>query len=292
MHKLIIGGTGTLGKALLAALGSDRKHTCIFSRDELKQQELKKMYPECTYIIGDIRDKDSIDRVISSLTRHATIYHFAALKHIDVVEENAEEAVKTNFHGLVNAVESAKKHRIAKFVFTSTDKAVEPINVYGMTKGIAERYLLDFRKKCKHTSIYVYRWGNIIASRGSVIPYFASTIKELKTAYVTDVKMTRFWLRIKHAVDFILKGSPAKNYVDYPKDMKAAKVIDIVECIAGFYDVKKCQIIEIGMRPGEKIHEAIGYDCKGNLITSENAPQYSKEELKELIYPFLEALEK
>ncbi len=291
MTDLIIGGTGTLGEALLERLYyDDNGHDAVvFSRDELKQRDLKKKFPRLRTFLGDIRDHDSLARLYDQYNVNRT-FHFAALKHVDILETNIEEAVDTNILGLMNSAEAAISAKVPAFYFTSTDKAVLPINVYGMTKGIGERYLLDKNNKQRNTKFFVYRWGNIIGSRGSVIPEFMKTLRENGSVNITHNDMTRFWLKVEDAVDFMLKS------YDYPfygngvliPPMQSAKVRDIIlACNNLTTKTDGVKTNTIGMRAGEKIHEAISEENGVATRTSAGKefyePEYSIEQLQDMI---------
>lgn len=277
---LIIGGTGTLGHALLDKL--PHAETAIFSRDELKQQQLKKSYPQVTTYVGDIRDKDRLRQVISS---NQIIYHVAALKHVDVLEHCPEEAYKTNVLGTQNIADVAEEMGAKKVLFTSTDKAVLPINAYGYSKAMAEKILLA-RNESSAVDFLSFRWGNIVGSRGSVISYFLKTLIEEHKVYITDAAMTRFWMRIEDAVDFMLYGNHDLSCTNYPK-MKSSKVTVLARAIAELIDIPYYDVEIIGLRPGEKIHECMDADIN---LTSENARQFSLNELKKLLKPIVEKL--
>lgn len=280
MKNLIIGGTGTLGHALVEKLGPE---SCIvFSRDELKQQNMRKKFNGLKTVLGDVRDQQSLVNAMMGVQR---VFHVAALKHVDILEEYPEEAFHTNVNGVVNAANAAKICGVKNFVFTSTDKAVLPINVYGMTKAMAEKYLLQQNKEQSETAFNVYRWGNIIGSRGSAIHFFAKTLREQKTAYITNVNMTRFWMLIEDAVEFMLSYQDPHK-VCFPQ-MKAAPVIDVVRAVANILKIDEYKTVITGIRPGEKLHESLHYDFDFN-IKSDTAPRHSVASLEKMIRPLLE----
>lgn len=269
-----------MGNALLQRLNP--KDCVIFSRDELKQARLKKEYPEITTILGDVRDKDSLVR---AMKRIDVVYHVAALKHVDILEHNVEECIKTNILGTINSIEAAKENLVSKFFFTSTDKAVLPINVYGMSKAISENYVLSKNSPFLKTNFYVMRWGNILGSRGSAISEFARTLKDQKVAYVTHPEMTRFWMRIEDAVEFMLEHHPKSDKVLIPK-MKSAKTTEVIKAVAdclGIYDFKT---LICGIRPGEKIHECL-YSNHDFCIRSDISERWTHDELVEMIKPLV-----
>lgn len=269
MSVLIIGGTGTLGTEIIRQLGPKREVTCL-SRCELKQKQLKEQFPHVKCLLGDIRDVESLRRAIAE---SSLVFHVAALKHIDILEENPEECVKTNILGTSNVASLGVDYGVP-VVFSSTDKAVSPVNVYGMSKGISERIMLESGHVC-------FRWGNVLGSRGSAIHYFVSQIREGKPVNLTHKEMSRFWIRIEDAVSFMLRTHAQASGVMIPP-MKAATVKRVIEAIAEICHVKP--VIKItGLRPGEKIAESITLDLR-----SDQAAQYTDAELLELLAPFVE----
>lgn len=286
MKYVILGGTGTLGTCLtekLTRLGND---VVCFSRDELKQQEMKKRFPDVRYVIGDIRDKASLKPVLQGAY---AVFHVAALKHVDVLEANPTEAIKTNVLGTINVAEAAIEAGVEQVVFSSTDKAVLPINTYGMTKATSERYLLNLNAQQAKTHFSVFRWGNVMGSRGSVVHAFAKSIQDDGEVRVTDPRMTRFWIHINDAVDFMLENfqSAPNGEVMIPR-MKAAGVLDLAEATAKSVGVKKFSIKLVGMRPGEKIHEVL-FSSHDYCLRSDTAEKYSQAELTDLVRRSLSA---
>ena len=280
MKILIIGGTGTLGNCLVEKLYGKHDLT-VFSRDELKQQTMKKKYPDCRYIIGDVRHMSSL-----SMAMHGqdACFHVAALKHVDVLEDNPEESVYTNILGTINISNLAIKSGVKHVVFSSTDKAVHPINTYGMSKGISEKILLRKNETQKNTHFAIYRWGNVIGSRGSAIYSFVDSLMKEGSAYLTDESMTRFWIRIEDAVDFMLSTFMNSSGVMIPP-MKSASVKNVVDVISEILQISEYRTFVTGMRRGEKITEEI--DFGKDSATSE---QYTKEELKKLIEPVVQEI--
>lgn len=285
MRYLIIGGTGTLGKAILAKLYDPKKNNItIFSRDELKQKELKNLYPNIKTILGDIRDKEAVSKAIYG---HDTVFLFAALKHVDSAEENPFEAIKTNLLGVINVADACVENSVGYCVFSSTDKAVLPINVYGMTKAIAERYLMYKNRSQDITSFSIFRWGNILGSRGSVLNYFSHCLRNSLPVQITDSRMSRFWLRIEKASQYLLdhyKTAPEQDVVIPP--MKAAKLEVLLDAVAEEIGVEAYKITYVGIRAGEKIHECIesNHDF---CMRSDTYEQFSKEELRDQIRDLL-----
>lgn len=281
---LLVGGTGTLGRALLKKLNNNQ--VLVFSRDELKQHELRHEFPGVETMIGDIRDPKSVDRAMIGINK---VFHVAALKHVDVLEKNPYEAHQTNVIGTMNVAEAALRNKVQDFYFTSTDKAVLPINVYGMTKAIAERYLLNQNKDIPFSTTFkVFRWGNIVGSRGSAVNLFAKTLKEQGKVYITDERMTRFWMRIEDAVDFMLDHKPVNWNETQFINMKAAPVLKMAEAVACILGIDKFDVEICGIRPGEKLHECL-YSSHNECVRSDTAPQLSLDELCEMVGPLLEA---
>ncbi len=274
MKILIVGGTGTLGRALIKHYSkSDHQIFCL-SRDELKQQEIKKLFPKVKCVLGDIRHG-----IPYSLSNIDLIYHVAALKHIDVIEDNIKEALRTNVTGTINVAEYAINSKVPKVAFSSTDKAVYPINIYGNTKSIGERYLQNLNETQETTDFRVFRWGNVIGSRGSVIHAFKESLLKEKTIYLTHPDMTRFWIRLENAIKFLVDETerPTQKGVLIPK-MRSAKVSDIAMILANKLGIASYKTVITGLRPGEKIHE----DIDRNL-NSYNSERYTGTELYDLL---------
>lgn len=273
----VVGATGTLGQALLTLL-SELKHDVIgLSRDELKQAQLAPQFPQVSWALADIRD-------VSSLYPHFracdAVFHVAALKHVDILENNPMEAIKTNLLGTVNVVEACALAEVPTLAFCSTDKAVKPINTYGFTKGISERYLLY----CHEMGVLgasIFRWGNVVGSRGSFIDNVAKKLNAGEEIPITDMAMTRFWVDIDDAANFMIKNYDKTGEVHIPP-MKASKVIDMVVAIADVLQKPIKGFNIVGLRPGEKIHEAINATAFEEL-TSQTCEQYTASELRGLV---------
>ena len=256
---LLTGGTGSFGNEFVkTALKKFKKikKLIIFSRDELKQHEMKKLfsqekYPCMRYFIGDIRDYTRLKLATKEVD---FIVHSAALKQVDTAEYNPFEYVKTNVMGAQNIIECALENNVKKVIFLSTDKAVSPINLYGATKLCADKIALASNNyKGKNPCVFsVVRYGNVTFSRGSVIPFFKEKIKNKQTIPVTDINMTRFNISLSEGVEMViwsLKNSIGKEIV-VPK-IPSYKLMDIIKALG----VKKYKIT--GIRSGEKIHEEL-----------------------------------
>ena len=253
---LIIGGTGALGKTLISTY-SEFSDIMVFSRDEHKQVNLQKQYPNVTYQIGDVKDKDSILKAINSY-KPEIIINTAALKHVPICEVNPIESVQVNITGHQNLLDavSISNHKIETLVFISTDKACKPINVYGMCKAISEKIYMNFAKTTDIKTVIV-RYGNVLESTGSVIPYFKSLLDD-KTEYlpITDVKMTRFLLSLQQAINLIQWAYDSPNShgkIAIPK-VKSMKITDIATTLIDIYGYE-VELREVGIREGEKLHE-------------------------------------
>ncbi len=277
---LIVGGTGTLGTALVESLAGEDHDITVFSRCELKQSQMRQRFPEVRFILGDIRDPRSINQAMQGVD---TVFHVAALKHVEVGEENPVEFIKTNILGTVNVAEAALAAGVRNVIFSSTDKAVLAVNTYGMTKGISERYLLSLNQRQTPTRFAVYRWGNVAGSRGSVIHSFVRSLKENRGVTITDARMSRFWIHLDDAVDFMLTtyAVAARDRVMIPP-MKAAKVIDLASSLADILRIKDYAIAFSGLRAGEKIHETLESNHEF-CLRSDTSEQFTAAELKTLL---------
>jgi len=250
---LITGGTGSLGKALIKRLKQDNK-IIVYSRDEGKQALEFGHDLSIIRVIGDVRDFDKLN---VTLQRHKVDYiiHTAALKRIDDMEFYPDECVKTNINGSENVARAALENKIKKCILVSTDKACQPVNVYGSSKFIAERIFTNYDYHSTDTIFASVRYGNVIASRGSFIPLWLEMIKNTQTLKVTSEKMTRFLFTLDDAVDAVLgalensKGGevfvPQINSYTLPSCIKALEQITN----------KKANTTVVGLRPGEKLHE-------------------------------------
>ena len=256
---LITGGTGSFGNACAKHLYKKHrpKKIIIFSRDELKQfdmaNELNAPKSYLRFFLGDVRDQD---RVESALQGVDIVFHAAALKHVESSEYNPYECIKTNVIGTQNIIRAALKNNVDKVIFISTDKATNPLNLYGATKLAAEKLIIaanNIRGKSR-TILSAVRYGNVIGSRGSLIPILDKCLKnKTKSVPITDSKMTRFFITLDQGVNFVLSNL---NYMQggeifIPK-IPSVKIIDIAKVYA---PNKKIKII--GIRPGEKLHEVL-----------------------------------
>lgn len=269
---LITGGTGSFGKKCTKTILErfKPKRLIIFSRDELKQFEMeqvfsRKEYPCIRYFIGDVRDKERVHRAFHGVDY---VIHAAALKQVPVAEYNPFEAVKTNIMGAQNIIDVAIDQGVKKIIALSTDKAANPINLYGATKLCSDKLFIAGNSYVgrEHTTFSVVRYGNVVGSRGSVVPFFIDK-KKTGTLPITDDRMTRFWITLEQGVDFALDC--LKNMVGgelFVPKIPSMNIMDLATAIG-----PKCKTKIVGIRPGEKLHEVmITKDDARNTIEFDN----------------------
>lgn len=259
---LVTGGTGSFGKKFIKkVLQQDIKKVIVFSRDELKQYEMAQEFTDTRvrFFIGDVRDKDRLYRAFDGVD---IVIHAAALKHVGACEYNPFEAIKTNIHGAQNIVEAAIDRGVERVIALSTDKAASPLNLYGATKLASDKLFVAANSYVgdKKTMFSVVRYGNVVGSRGSVVPFFQK-IKDTGKLPITDERMTRFWITLDQGVQFVLDNIERMHggEIFVPK-IPSMKVTDLAKAIA-----PDCETEVIGIRPGEKLHEA--------MITEDDARQ-------------------
>lgn len=254
---MITGGTGSFGKEYVKTLLARYKprKIIIFSRDELKQYEMEQDYHQgcMRYFIGDVRDRD---RLIQAMNGVDYVIHAAALKQVPAAEYNPMECIKTNIHGAENVIHAALANSVKKVIALSTDKAANPINLYGATKLASDKLFVAANNIAGGhiTRFSVVRYGNVVGSRGSVVPFFKKRIAEgCDRLPITDVRMSRFWITLQQGVDFVLKNFERMQggEIFVPK-IPSVNVVDLARAIAP-------QLAHeiIGIRPGEKLHETM-----------------------------------
>lgn len=257
---LITGGTGSFGKRFVKRLIKyfNPRKIIVFSRDEFKQFQMQKefppdKYPQMRFFLGDIRDRDRLHRAFEGVDY---VVHAAALKQVPILEYNPIEAVKTNILGAQNIIEAAIDKGVKKVVALSTDKAVNPVNLYGATKLAMEKLFVSANAYAgaKETCFSVVRYGNVVGSRGSVIPFFKRLVEEGKRELpITDERMTRFWITFDEAIDLVLfalaESVGGEVFVPY---IPSIRIVDLARAIC-----PECKFKIIGIRPGEKLHETL-----------------------------------
>jgi len=256
---LITGGTGSFGKKFTKTILKnfpEVERVVIFSRDEFKQFEMSNMpefkgNPRLRYFIGDVRDKERLLRAFEGID---VVIHAAALKQVPACEYNPFEAVKTNIIGAQNIIDAAIDRNVKKVVALSTDKACSPINLYGATKLCSDKLFIagNFYVGAKSTKLSVVRYGNVAGSRGSVIPFFEKLIADgVKKLPITDNRMTRFWLKLEEAVEMVITAIDTMDGGElFVRKIPSMKITELATAMAPNLPTK-----EIGIRPGEKIHE-------------------------------------
>lgn len=254
---LITGGTGSFGKKFTEIILRDYKpnKVIIYSRDELKQYEMQQVFNQACmrYFIGDVRDRE---RLVTAMTNVDYIIHAAAMKHVPIAEYNPMECIKTNVHGAENVIQAAIECRVKQVVALSTDKAANPINLYGASKLVSDKLFVAANNYVGRPEprFSVVRYGNVLGSRGSVIPYFKELIKQgTDHLPVTDERMTRFWITLDQGVYFVIKSFERMQggEIFVPK-IPSMKMLDLARAMSEELPIKI-----VGIRPGEKIHECM-----------------------------------
>jgi UDP-N-acetylglucosamine 4,6-dehydratase/5-epimerase len=270
---LITGGTGSFGNAVLKKyLNTDIKEIRIFSRDEKKQDDMRQLYKndKIKYFLGNVRDKKSVDNAMQGVDY---VFHAAALKQVPSCEFFPIEAVNTNVIGCQNVIDSAIEYGVKKMIVLSTDKAVYPINAMGMTKALSEKVMVAKSRSNNHnTTLCGTRYGNVMASRGSVIPLFVQQIKTGEPITITEPKMTRYMMTLEDAVDLVLfafeKGKPGDIFV---QKSPAATIEILAQALLELYKATN-EIKVIGIRHGEKIYETL--INKEEMVKAEDLGNY------------------
>ena len=277
---LVTGGTGSFGQAILKTLaekGAGPKEVRILSRHEDLQHSIAHEYPQFKFLIGDVRDPARLAEVFRGVD---VVFHAAALKQVPDCEIHPMEAVKTNIMGAFNVRVAAIENDVESVVFISTDKAVKPVNVMGMTKSIQERIFARANLEVPNTRFVVVRYGNVLASRGSVIPLFHEQIKNGGPVTITHPEMTRFLLSLDEAVDLIFAAvRKAKRGETFIPRVPSARMVDVAAALIG---ERKIKTEVTGIRPGEKLHEI--------LISEEEAHRTVLQDSQYVIGPILPEL--
>ncbi len=279
---LITGGTGSFGRAFSRAVLNQYtpKKIIVFSRDEYKQwlmkSEFERFADRMRFFIGDVRDKGRLMRAFADVD---FVVHAAAMKQVPFCEYNPFEAVKTNVSGAQNVIDAAIDMGVKKVVALSTDKAVNPVNLYGASKMVSDKLFISANAYAgtKDTVFAIVRYGNVSGSRGSIIPYFRSLVENGQNQLpITDHRMTRFWITMQEGIDLVLQAlAQSKGGEIYISKIPSFKVVDLAKAIC-----PDCTMTEVGIREGEKLHEL--------MITKEDAASTHEYEHHYIIYPHME----
>jgi UDP-N-acetylglucosamine 4,6-dehydratase/5-epimerase len=251
---LITGGTGSFGRQFVrtALAETSARKLIVFSRDELKQYEMQQLYPDeprLRFFLGDVRDLSRLQRAFHGVD---LVVHAAALKQVPASEYNPFEAVKTNVHGAQNVIEAAIDQGVEKVVALSTDKACSPVNLYGATKLVSDKLFIAGNAYAGgiKTRFSVVRYGNVVGSRGSVVPFFQQRAASGELP-ITDERMTRFWITLDHGVRFVIESFSRMHGGElYVPKIPSMRVVDLAQALAPAARLKV-----VGIRPGEKLHE-------------------------------------
>ncbi len=270
---LITGGTGSFGKECIRIIFERYvpKKVIVYSRDELKQFEMQQEFddPAMRFFIGDVRDGERLKQAMQGVDY---VIHAAALKQVPAAEYNPMECIKTNVQGAQNVINAAIENRVQKVIALSTDKAANPVNLYGATKLVSDKLFVAANNVvgANPTRFAVVRYGNVVGSRGSVVPFFKRLLAQGATELpVTDARMTRFWITLPQGIDFVLKNFQRMQggEIFVPK-IPSSNIVDLVEALAPGMPLKI-----IGIRPGEKLHE-IMCPADDSHLTLEFADHY------------------
>lgn len=276
---LITGGTGSFGKAFTRYVleNYNPKKIIIYSRDEFKQymmqNEFKEYKSKLRFFIGDVRDKERLMRAFEGVDY---VVHAAAMKQVPACEYNPAEAIKTNIHGAQNVIDAALDKGVKKVVALSTDKAVNPVNLYGGTKLVSDKLFIAANAYAgdKDINFSIVRYGNVAGSRGSIIPLFHNIIKNGGTELpITDYRMTRFWISLRQGVELVIKAlEEAKGGETFISKIPSFKITDLAEAM-----LPGCKMPEIGIREGEKLHEI--------MVTVEDSMTTYEYDKHFIVYP-------
>ena len=278
---LVTGGTGSFGKSFARYVlkNANPKKLIIYSRDEFKQFQMAgdpffaAHAEKLRFFIGDVRDRERLQRAFTGVDY---VIHAAALKQVPACEYNPAEAIKTNVNGAQNVIDAALDRGVKKVVALSTDKAVNPVNLYGGTKLVSDKLFIAANAYAgsNEISFSIVRYGNVAGSRGSVIPFFKELIEKGETCLpITDYRMTRFWISLEEGVQLVLKAlAEAKGGETFISKIPSFYVKDLAEAM-----LPGCETKETGIRPGEKLHEV--------MVTAEDSPTTYEYEKNYIIYP-------
>jgi UDP-N-acetylglucosamine 4,6-dehydratase len=270
---VIFGGTGTLGKAIVKQIYGKQSPIHIVSRCEIRQAEMRELYPKCKFHLGDVTNPFSLPHIKNP----GAVYNLAAMKHVELAEDNFEYCFNANYQGVVNTYSWAFEHKATSYCQSSTDKAVLPVNTYGICKALGEKYLYS---RNTEFPVSVFSWPNVVGSRGSVLHRWKKQIEAGEKIKITNDEMTRFFVHIEDVAAFMVENHSFGGGPLVPP-FKAATIVRFARALYhvmgepwGGYDV-------IGIRPGEKIHETMLIE--GKIVSSDNYDTYTDNELIELV---------
>lgn len=271
---LITGGTGSWGQMLTTMLleSYDPEKIICFSRGELAQVLMRRKFEnkKIKFVIGDVRDYHAVKDVMQGVDY---VFHLAAIKHVDVCEQNPQEVVKTIVDGTINVARAAQSLGVKKVINVSSDKAVEPINAYGMAKALAEKIIIQSNQYNDTTRFVCVRGGNVMGSSGSVIPFFVDQIKNGGPITITDSRMTRFFLTLRQAISLMFTASnDCVGGETFVMKMPACSITQLAEVLQQAHG--RVEIKEVGIRPGEKLHEVLISKNDAHLTYQYNRDYY------------------
>lgn len=275
---LITGGTGSFGSSFIKKISKNKKikKIIVLSRDEEKIDRQRREYNQenIDFILGDIRNQN----VLNSVTKDVDyIFHAAALKQVPSCEFFPMEAIKTNIIGTENLINASIKNRVKKIVFLSTDKSVYPINAMGMTKALMEKLVLSKAREEKSIKLIITRYGNVLGTRGSIVPNVIERVKKKQKIFITHEDMTRFVMTMDEAIDLVIYAlENGKNGDIYIKKCKSSKITNLIKCVLKILKKENYKIDKIGIRHGEKIHETL--ISKEEMANTLNKGNYYKIE--------------
>ncbi|MBM7693013.1 FlaA1/EpsC-like NDP-sugar epimerase [Peribacillus deserti] len=270
---LITGATGSWGHELVKQLlEKDPAEIRVFSRNESSQVAMQRLFSnsKLKFIIGDIKEKDGLMQACQDVDY---LFHLAALKHVPVCEDQPLEALKTNVTGTQNVIEAAIFNKVKKVMYISTDKAANPSNFYGFTKAMGERLIIHANTLKTETKFVCVRGGNVLGTNGSVIHVFKKQIAEESKVGITDMRMTRFFLTIEEAIKLLFKASyESLGGEIFVMKMPTCRILDLASVLIDASGKKDVEIAELGIRPGEKLHEVLysNYESVNTVVYDEN----------------------
>lgn len=256
---LITGGTGSWGQELTRSLLQEGpKEIRIFSRNEFSQVKMQRdfaFHPSLTFMIGDVRDQEAVEDACRNVDY---VFHLAALKHVPICEAQPDEALKTNVKGTENVIRGSIRNGVKKVIDVSTDKAVDPINFYGMTKALGEKLMVRANDLSSTTQFVCIRGGNVLGTNGSVVPFFKNRILQGEDLPLTHKDMTRFFLTLPEAIELLLNAAKAAiGGETFVMKMNACLILDLAEVLMEQLSDQPLAVKDVGIRPGEKLHEVL-----------------------------------